>query len=164
MEQGPIEIRRINAGDGERLIAFYAALSPESRATRFMGMTRGISPAQAVAFANPHTHGADGFVAVETSTGSIVGHLCLEPAGAQVEEIGVAVADHLRGMGIGRELMKAAVASARRRGTTTFTATMLRGNRGIYRLLQRAGIPWRRHPVDSSTEELVLDVQAAWAA
>lgn len=164
MEQGPIAIRRIDARDAQGLRAFYAALSPDSRATRFMAVTRGISPQQAVAFANPDARGADGFVAVERAIGSIVGHLCLVPAGEGTEEIGVAVADQLRGMGIGRELMKAAAASARRRGTATFTATMLRGNRGIYRLLQRAGIPWKRHPIDFDTEELVLDVQAAWAA
>jgi GNAT superfamily N-acetyltransferase len=162
VEQGPIEIRRITEADASRLMAFYAALSPESRATRFMAMTRGISPEQAIEFATPETRGADGFVAVERSTRTIVGHLCLVPEGEGAEEIGVAVADQLRGRGIGRELMKAAAASARRRGTTTFTASMLRGNRSIYRLLQRAGIPWTRHPIDSSTEEIVLDVQAAW--
>jgi acetyltransferase len=164
MEQGPILIRRVRGEDAAALEAFYEALSPESRATRFMGATRGISPAQAAHFATPDGKTADGFVAVERKTDEIVGHLCLEASRPGVEEVGVAVADRLQGRGIGRSLLRAGVVAARRRGTGTLEATMLAGNTGIHRLLQKAGIPWRRTPVDFATELLTLDLAAAAAA
>ena len=163
MEQGPILIRAIGPGDAERLMAFYAALSDEGRATRFLGARRGISDAEAVAFATARDRGGDGLVAVDRSTGQIVGHLCLEPARPGVEEIGVATADRLHGSGIARELVKGALASGRRRGTAAFEATMLTGNRAIHRLLKRAGIPWRRRRIDAGTELIVLDILAASA-
>ncbi|MDP9269817.1 MAG: GNAT family N-acetyltransferase [Chloroflexota bacterium] len=164
MEQGSILIRRVQASDRDGLLAFYRALSPESRATRFMGATRGISPEQARDFASAPWRGGDGFVAVERATGEIVGHLYLEPIRAGREEVAVATADRLRGMGIARSMLKAAIVSGRNRRTRTFEATMLTGNRGIHRLLQRAGIPWRRRTVDFGTELLTMDIEAAAAA
>ena len=163
MEQGPIVIRVIRPADWRRLQAFYAGLSADSRATRFMGGRIGISDGEALAFAGARSRGADGMVAFERSTGEIVGHLCLEPVRAGVEEIAVATADRFHGRGIGRELVKAAAASGRRRKITAFEATMLAGNRGIHRLLQRAGIPWRRRRLDASTERLSLDLLAGSA-
>jgi acetyltransferase len=164
MQQGPIEIRRIRPRDARKLETFYAGMSPHSRATRFMCGTRGISADQAVKFASAPLRGADGFVGIDGSTGEIVGHLCLEMVRLGVGEVGVATTDRWQGRGIGRSLLKAAVASARRRGTHTFEATMLRGNPGIHRLLQRSGIPWRRRPLDFVTELLTLDLDAAAAA
>ena len=163
MEQGPILIRAIRPADWRRLKAFYARLSPDSLATRFLGARRGISDEEALAFAGARQRSADGMVAIERSSGKIVGHLCLEPIGGGVEEIAVATADPLHGRGIGRELVKAAAASGRRRGARAFVATMLTGNRGIHRLLQRAGIPWRRRSLDATTERLTLDLLASSA-
>lgn len=163
MEQGPIAIRAIRPTDWRALQAFYAGLSSDSRAMRFMGGRGGISDGEALSFARARSRGADGIVAIERSTGEIVGHLCLEPTSAGVEEIAVATADRFHGRGIGRELVKAAAASGRRRGTKEFEATMLAGNRGIHRLLQRVGIPWRRHRLDCSTELLTLDLLAGSA-
>ena len=124
----------------------------------------GITGVQAAHFACADGEDADGFVAVEEESGLIVGHLCLERVRPGVEEIGVAVADRFQGRGIGRNLVRAGVGAARRRGTSTLQATMLSGNRGIHRLLQKAGIPWRRTPLDWSTNCIVLDLAAAAVA
>jgi len=163
MEQGSILVRRIRPSDTEDLTAFYRALCPASRGTRFLVATTGISTQQARSFTSAPERGADGFVAVERSSGEIVGHLCLEPVRPGVEEIGVATVDRLQGKGIARSLLKAAIGSGRRRRTRTFEATMLIGNHGIHRLLQRAGIPWRRRPVEFGTELLTMDLEAAAA-
>jgi GNAT superfamily N-acetyltransferase len=63
--------------------------------------------------------------------------------------------------GIGRALLQAAVASARRRGIETLEATMLPGNTGIHRLLQHAAIPWRGERAASGVEKLTLDLAVA---
>ncbi len=161
MEQGSILVRPVRFRDAEGLEAFYARLSPESRARRFLGASHGISPQQALHFSMPAARGTDGFVALDRATGRIVGHLCLEPLRPRVEEVGVAVEDGLQRRGIGRTLLRAAVTSARRRGIDTLEAHMLAGNRGIHRLLEHAGIPWHRRPVDAGSELLTLDLAAA---
>ena len=164
MEQGAILVRGIRFRDANALEAFYARLAPESRALRFMGATQGISTEHAVHFATAEWRRADGYVAVERASGRIVGHLCLEPLRTGVEEIGVAVEDRLQRRGIGRALLRAAIASARRRGIGTLEATMLAGNTGIHRLLEGAGIPWRRAPRDGGVEVITLDLAAAAVA
>jgi GNAT superfamily N-acetyltransferase len=164
MEQGPYLVRHVRPGDAAGLLRFYLDLAPESRALRFMGATRGISEAQARAFAAADGARHDGFVAVERASGRIVGHLCLEPTDPRSEEIGIAVADDLQRRGIGRMLLRAGIVAARRRQTAILEATMLAGNRGIHRLLQTAGIPWRCRPLEPGVELIVLDLAAAAAA
>src|SRR6266545_5403779 len=61
MEQGPILIRRVEPTDAPGLAIFYAGLSAESRATRFMGATRGITDTQAAFFACADGQSHDGF-------------------------------------------------------------------------------------------------------
>ncbi len=164
MEQGPILVRHARFRDAAALVAFYARLSPESRGLRFMGATRGITLSQALAFARAASLGSDGFVAIERASGLVVGHICLAFLRAGVEEVGVAVDDGFQRHGIGRALLRAAVGSARRRGLVTLEARMLSGNTGIHRLLQGAGIPWRRRPANGGAEILSLDLAAAAAA
>ncbi len=164
MEQGPILVRHARFRDADALEAFYARLSPQSRALRFMGATNGITHDQALAFATASGRGSDGFVAIQRATGRLVGHICLAALRSNTEEVGVAVDDALQRGGIGRALLRAAVGSARRRGITTLEARMLPRNTGIHRLLQRAGIPWRRRPADAGAEVLSMDLAAAAAA
>lgn len=164
MEQGAIGVRHVRFRDAVGLEAFYARLSPESRALRFMGASRGITADQALHFASADGVRGDGHVAIDRSSGRIVGHVCLEPLRPGTEEIGIAVEDALQQRGIGHALLLAAVASAERRGVTSLEATMLPGNPGIHRLLEHAGIPWRRQPAASGAEMLILDLAAAGVA
>ncbi len=65
------------------LSAFYAGLSPDSLAARFLGYTQGISNGLARSFCTlDHMHD-EGFVAVAEVEGvpQIVGHLCFADVG-----------------------------------------------------------------------------------
>jgi GNAT superfamily N-acetyltransferase len=139
-----VRIRRIAPADHDALRAFYAGLSGESRRTRFLGSTSGIGDRQSTYFCCPdHAH-REGFVAVlgpAAGPGRIVGHVCVEPDGHSGAEIAVAVADELRGRGLGRRLVVAALAWARAEGMRTLTATMLASNPPIQRLLTSLGLP-----------------------
>jgi acetyltransferase len=154
-------IRRIGPADDAGLRAFYAGLSDESRRTRFLGPADGIGASQASWFCAPgHVHGA-GFVAVTTRAGRadrIVGHVCVEPDGAATAEIAIAVADELQGQGIGRRLVRAALAWARRDGLSTLTATMLAGNPAIQRLLTDLGLPNVAIPIGAGVIEVRIDL------
>jgi len=156
-----VRIRRITPADRDGLQAFYAGLSDEARRTRFLGQSRGIGADQSTYFCTPdHAH-REGFVAVTGPTDRpdrIVGHLCVEPDGAASAEAAVAVADDVRGRGIGRQLVDAAVAWARIEGIETLTATMLAGNPAIQRLLTGLGLQTTAVPVGSGVIEVRIEL------
>jgi L-amino acid N-acyltransferase YncA len=149
--------------DAPHLAAFYRGLSAESRRARFLGACAGLSTRQAQRLARARERGSDGFVATDRE-GTVIGHLCLEPIGEQgsgVEELGVAVSDAWQRRGIGRALLAAAVASARRRGVHTIEAQMQVGNRGIHALLLYGGLLSRLHVLERGCELIRLDLDGA---
>jgi GNAT superfamily N-acetyltransferase len=82
----------------------------------------------------------------------------MEPCGSGAEEIGFAVADRLRGCGIGTALMAEAIESARRAGVLTQTATMFASNEPMRRLVLDAGPPVKAHPLEAGTAQYDLDL------
>jgi GNAT superfamily N-acetyltransferase len=154
-------IRRIGPADHDRLRAFYADLSDESRRTRFLGATSGIGDEQSDWFCCPdHSH-REGFVATidQTATADrFVGHACIEPDGPSSAEIAVAVAEDARGQGIGRALVEAAVAWARRDGFVTLTATMLAANPPIQRLLTSLDLATTARSIGAGVIEIRIDL------
>lgn len=155
-------IRPIEASDAAGLSAFYAALSPESRRRRFLGSGVGLSDAVASRMAGVDHRTADGYVAVlaeaGASDGEIIGHLCLEPCGEGLNEVAVAVADRFHGQGIGRRLMREAVASARRRGLHGLRASLFHENTAMRRLLVGTGVPVTRTGNDGAILEVALPI------
>lgn len=154
-------IRPIAVDDGPALAAFYTALSPDSRRTRFFGACRSITELQARRFARARERGAQGWVAIDDEQ-RIVGHLCLEPVDLQrdrVEEIAVAVADDWQGHGLGHALLDAAISSARRRGIIAIEATMLTGNHPIHALLEHSGLPWTCRALEPGVESIRLELR-----
>lgn len=158
-----VTIRPIEASDADGLFAFYAALSPDARQSRFLGAGR-IDEQAAQRFADVDHLTRDGLVAVlreaGLNDGAIVGHACLEPDSSGVEEIAFAVADGLRGLGIGTALMAGAVGSARRRRVRRLTATMFATNVPMRRLALQAGSPVHMQPAGRGVTQVDLDVAA----
>jgi RimJ/RimL family protein N-acetyltransferase len=155
------QIRPVRAGDGPAIAAFYAALSPESRRTRFFGSCRAISDLQSERFACAHEREASGWVALDAE-GRVVAHLCLEPLDRprdRIEEVAVAVAEDWRGRGLGHALLDGAIASARRRGVIALEATMLTGNHPIHALLEHSGLPWTCHALEPGSETIRLELR-----
>jgi acetyltransferase len=156
-----VRIRRIVPADHDRLQAFYAGLSEETRRTRFLGPTNGIGDRQSAYFCCPdHAH-REGFVATmgpADGRDRIVGHVCIEPDGPDTAEVAVAVADELQGRGIGRRLVDAAVYWARSDGFRTLTATMLAGNPAIQRLLTGLGLPTTAVAIGAGVVEVRIDL------
>lgn len=153
-----ISIRRVRPGDRDALVALYAALSPDSRYARFLGMTRGLDGEEARSFCTPdHIHD-EGFVAVaETDQREeIVGHLCLEPAGDRRLELAVAVSDHFQRHGIGRRLMEAALAWAQSHGIEAILASAFADNFRVLRLLSSAPYPVHLSPADGGIVDVTI--------
>jgi RimJ/RimL family protein N-acetyltransferase len=158
-----IRIRPIEPRDHDRLRAFYAGLSEESRRTRFFAPTGGIGDRQSAWFCTPdHTH-REGLVAV-TRHGlreRIVGHVCIEPIDERTAEIAVAVDDAFQGRGIGRRLAIAAADAARSDGYTRLVATMLAGNPAIQRLLHGLGLPTTSCPIGAGVVRATIELGEA---
>jgi GNAT superfamily N-acetyltransferase len=156
-----IRVRRVVPADAPGLERFYAGLSPDSRASRFHGACRGISPGQAARFAAADHGCRDGFVALAGT--SIVGHLVLESIGGGAEELAVAVDDRVQHGGVGALLVAAAIASARLRRIPTLVAWVQADNSAMRHLLTAS-----HHPVHLTREGGVvrweLDVPADLAS
>jgi GNAT superfamily N-acetyltransferase len=163
-ERCEVRIRAIRPSDATELQRFYAGLSPESRRTRFFALSPGLSQAQSRAFCTTDHDHREGFVA-EAGIGPdheerIVGHLCLEPDGAEAAEVAIAVADACQRQGIGRRLLAAGAAWARREHITRLTATMLAGNAPIHCLLAGLRLPTRVAYVGAGLSEVTIDLVA----
>jgi GNAT superfamily N-acetyltransferase len=159
-----VRIRAIRSTDAPKLQRFYAGLSPDSRRTRFLAVRAGLSEAQSISFCTfDHDH-REGFAAVVhddlDKTGRIVGHLCLEPDGADGAEVAIAVADEFQHRGIGRGLMVAGIAWARREHVVRFTATMSADNAAIHRLLIGLDLPTQSRFIGAGVSEITIAVVA----
>ncbi|MEA2519012.1 MAG: hypothetical protein QOF49_1092 [Chloroflexota bacterium] len=162
-----VRIRPIDPADEGALRTFYGELSNESRRTRFFAPTAGIAAGQSTWFCSPDHDHREGFVAVTAAAGRpdrIVGHVCVDPDGPGSAEIAVAVSDAMRGRGIGRRLVHAAVAWGRADGLSTLTATMLAANPAIQRLLSGLGVPSVSRPIGAGVVEIRLNLSAVAAA
>ena len=96
----------------------------------------------------------DGRVLVAVEGGRIVGHLQLTdtdgPAALEIKNM--AVAASRRGRGIGRDLVEAAVALARREGRSTLIVATAAADTGNLRFYQRLGFRLRAVERDAFTE------------
>jgi RimJ/RimL family protein N-acetyltransferase len=157
-----VTIRPIEATDADGLLAFYAALSPEARYSRFLGASRGIDHRTARRFAAANHQTRDGLVAElgesGPNDGAIVGHACLEPDGPDAEEIAFAVADELQGNGIGTALMAGAIESAKRRGIRRLNGLTFVTNTPMQRLAVHLGNPIKRRGQGSGVIRFEVDL------
>jgi GNAT superfamily N-acetyltransferase len=160
-----VTIRAIESTDRDGLFDFYRRLSPDARRARFLGSGAVMSRRAADRFSTVDHRLGDGLVAILGEAGpldgQIVGHLCLEPEDAVSEELAVAVADGLRGHGIGSALMREAVASARRRHVPRLHATLLAANVPMRRLLLDAGLPVMADHLEAGVESIELGTEPA---
>lgn len=159
-----VRVRAIRPTDAPELQRFYAGLSPDSRRTRFLSISAGLSKTQSALFcATDHDH-QEGFVAVvdncSVARERIVGHLCLEPDGEEAAEVAIAVADQFQHRGIGRHLMLAGVAWARGKHVARLTATMSADNGPVHRLLTGLGLPTRVRYLGAGVSDITIDLAA----
>jgi RimJ/RimL family protein N-acetyltransferase len=157
-----VAIRRIGVADAPDLEAFYAALDPETRWLRFHAATSGLSHTQTLWFCRPDRDRHEGFVAIahdpKAKRDRIVGHLCVEPESSAQAEIALVVDPEFQGRGIGRAMVRDAVAWARRDGIRTLTASMLVGNEPIRRLLTSLELPTSWTALGAGTCALAIDL------
>jgi len=157
-----VRTRRIEPGDRDALTRFYAGLSQESRTARFHGIRQGIADAEATSFCGPDHEHREGLIAIAVEGGMpvIIGHLCLEPVGANQVEMAIAVADAWQGRGLGTALLAEATAWAEEHGVARLCASIRTSDAAICALIRSSGHPVRFAPADGGEVEAVIDVTA----
>jgi acetyltransferase len=155
-------LRSITSRDRAALTRFYAALSPDSRASRFHGGGLSIPDGTATFFCGPDHEHREGIVAESfegTGEPTIIGHLCLEPADGETAEMAIAIADAWQHHGVGRAMLDQAIRWARAHGFARLLASMLGGNTGMALLLRSVGYPITYGATDGDTVDAYLDLR-----
>jgi GNAT superfamily N-acetyltransferase len=161
----PVLIRPIRPDDGDRLSAYHARLSPESRYRRFLS-------------AKPELTGADvrylidvdgvNHIALVATQPSLPGEpivavaRCIRlPDSPDSGEMAIVVADSLQGKGVGTRLVKRLAELAVAHGITRFRAVMLSENLAIARLLSSLAAGPVNRTYHGETTELELELPGA---
>jgi GNAT superfamily N-acetyltransferase len=135
-----ISIRPISPADRDGLAASFARLSPESRYLRFFSAVARLSNEQLRYLTDVDHHAHEALVAVQDSTGDIVGVARFVRTDEEgVAEPAVVVLDDWQGRGIGSRLLDALVGRAREEGVHTFAAVVLAHNGAALAALRRLG-------------------------
>jgi acyl-CoA synthetase (NDP forming)/RimJ/RimL family protein N-acetyltransferase len=134
-----LHVRPLEPGDETALLEFLEALSPDSRAFRFMSLGVDL---RKVARSAVDTDGAGrfGLVAVGAS-GAIVAHAMYVQIDDDSAEVAFAVADDRQGHGLGTVLLGLAADAASRAGIRRFVAMVRADNRRMIEVFRESGFP-----------------------
>jgi len=148
-----VVIRPLRVQDAQAFRAFVERLSPESRYGRFQYVVKEVSPAllRLLVEADPRTHVA----LVALHAGQVVGEgrYVRTDGGA---EFALAVADGWRRRGVGKRLLQALIASARRDGLRRLDGEVLAWNQAMLGFVEQAGFTVHEHPEDARLLRIAL--------
>ena len=153
-----MHIRPVRREDQERLVDFYARLSPESLHARFFGVLR---PEVAAASSPVNVDYDREFGAVAEIGGDIEGvaHYFAFRKRPEAAEVAFAISDAAQGCGAGTKLLETLVVAAREHGIGRFEAQVLSDNVRMLDVFLCMGFDVVRH-----TEEGVVHLQFPIAA
>jgi GNAT superfamily N-acetyltransferase len=118
----PVTIRQVLAGDEPALSSFLSGLCLQARRMRFFTEAASMRiAAQLVSAVGDERYG----LIARDDTGTVVGHASYARLEGTRAEVGVEVADHLHGRGLGTILIERLAAAAERCGITVFVAEVL---------------------------------------
>ncbi len=130
-----LHVRPVRPEDRDRLISFYAGLSPESIHARFFHLC---TPERAEESAPAEVDYDSSFGVIGESGDEIVGiaHYYRSASPSKEAEVAFAIADSYHGWGIATKFLEVLTSAARSHGTERFVAEVLAGNRrmvGVFR-------------------------------
>jgi GNAT superfamily N-acetyltransferase len=154
-----LEIRPIEPGDKEAMVAAFERLSDESRYRRFMTPHGRLSAAELRYFTEVDHHGHEALVAIDplTQAGIGVARYIRSKDDPSVAELAVAVIDDWQGRGVGSRLVAALARRALQEDITRFSAYVLADNELMLNLLRDLGNVKVLHK-ELGTVELTVDL------
>jgi ribosomal protein S18 acetylase RimI-like enzyme len=134
-----IEIRSLQPGDADALLAFYNGLSAASKRTFApLGKTTTIEVCQNIVDDNTSAMGT-GLSLVAVDGPDMVGWGFIYKLDIDEPTLGLAVADRYHGQGIGSTLIDGVLLIAQERGLSQITLTVVQDNDVAWRLYEKRG-------------------------
>ena len=146
--------------DADRLLAFFAGLTPDSLRFRFHGL-RAVVPDLVTPFLTTDGNDRGGLIATTADDGdeevvAVASWARLrDPVCA---EVAFAVADEFQGRGVGTRLVEQLAAVAGATGVETFVAEVMPDNRAMLRVFEDAGFDITRH-IEGGTVEVRFSIE-----
>ena len=154
-----VTLRPIEPDDSPLLAASFQRLSEESRYRRFFTAKDQLSAAELEYFVNVDHGDHEAIVAIDPSSGELLGvaRYIRSPEDAELAEVAVTVADDWQGRGLGRSLLDRLTYRARREGVRRFSALVQSENQASLALLDGVGATQRRSDT-LGVAELVIEL------
>ncbi len=134
-----VHVRPVRAEDEDEVAAFLAALSPEARALRFFSAGADTRRAASAEVDVDYTT-RYGLLATR-GEGRVVGNANFAASGEGRAEVAFAIADDVRGRGLGTILLAHLAEAAAASGIATLEATVLPSNRRMLEVFRESGFP-----------------------
>ena len=157
-----LTIRPIRPDDKARLAAGHDLLSPDTQRLRFLMPKPRLTAADLRYLTEIDGVDHVAFVAVPTARDDVtmaVGRFVRDPERPDTAEFAIVVADELQGMGLGSRLAEVLASAAAERGIRRFSATVLRENRAVQRLLARISLRLEAARWSEGEGELVYELR-----
>ena len=154
---GTVHLRPMRPDDGERLLAFHAALSAESVYYRYFSAKPRLTEAEVHRFTHVDHVDRVALVAVLGDAFVAVGRYDRWP-GRDEAEVAFTVADAHHGRGMATALLEHLAAIVRTHGIATFSASVLPDNRAMLGVFRSAGFEVRR-AFDAGVVELEFPIE-----
>ena len=134
-----VEVRRIRPDDAERLMAFHAGLSDETRYRRFFAPHPILSVDEIRRFTNVDGEDRMALVVIANEAIIAVGRYDRDPERRGNAEVAFVVSDARQGEGLGPLLLESLVDAARQHGITRFTADTQTSNAHMRAVFRHSG-------------------------
>lgn len=153
-----LRVRPIAPADRDRLVEAFDALGERSRYHRFLGPKPRLSTRELAYLTEVDHVSHEALVAVDETSGRIVGVARYATAGAAepVADVAVTVVDAWQRRGIGTALTRRLIDHAQANGIERLTGTALAGNRAARALLDRLG--FRVHGMSGGVLDAALEL------
>jgi RimJ/RimL family protein N-acetyltransferase len=152
-----IDVRPIEAGDKDSIVAGFESLSPESRYRRFFSPLERLS-ARDLAYLTEVDHRDHEALIAHSETGEPLGVArYVRGDDSQRAEVAVVVVDHWQGRGVATALLSRLADHARAEGIRVFTAMTMPDNRDAIGLMRSLGETRQVAPT-STTLELEIEL------
>ncbi len=159
---GAVRIRPIRPEDEALYENFFAAVTTDDRRLRFFGAGTNLTHGALARFTQIDYAREMAFVAVEESTGKLLGvvRLIADPDYTQ-GEYAVLVRSDLKGRGLGWRLMQHVIDYARAEGLMEIHGSVLAENKTMLRMCSELGFTVEDEPDDAHLMRVVLDLKKA---
>jgi acetyltransferase len=163
----PVHVRSVRADDAPLLAGFVRGLSAASRYARFHAGIRELSARELDRITHFDRRVELALLAVELGDQGreiVLGEARYAPFADDPgqREFGIAVADEVRGRGIGTRLLRALIAHAERAGAFALVGDLVRDNLPMLGLAHKLGFELQRHPDDARLQRVHKRLGPHW--